>query len=279
MSTIPLTDPRLAPARDPRPAGALRRVASIGASEVRLFYRNKTVLLTAVLLGPAFAMVFLMNLDLTQTPNPTVVVTNLVFSFAAMMAMFYNLTAIYVTRREDRVFKRLLTGEARPMEVAAAAATPSALIFVSQVVLAGVVAVVVFGSPSWDSPVLVVVAFGLTIVCLTGMSGWASSFTSNTEAAQYSTLPVLLVLLVLSGTSFPLSGMPDIFMTVAQTSPMYAASELISLGMSGVDLTGQQYSGFVPTLQAASRPLLVLGCWTVLGVWLASRTMRFDPRR
>ncbi|MDO5494891.1 MAG: ABC transporter permease [bacterium] len=274
------TDPRLAPSPGATPSSPLKRVTAIALAEVKLLLRNRVVLATAVLLGPAMAGFFVfLNREFAESAIFMTYVVNLVFVFGALLALFYNLTTIFVTRREERVFKRLATGEATYGEALAATSAPSVVIFVGQVVLAGVAAAFFAPMPSWDNPLLVVLAMVLVIVCFVSLAAWHTSFTSTSEGAQYTTLPAFIGFMLFSGIGFPTSMMPDVMGRIAEFTPLHAASELILLGMSGENQMAEVHSGFADSMAAGLFPLAVLAGWTVAGVVLARMFMRFEPRR
>ncbi|HHW82454.1 MAG TPA: ABC transporter permease [Actinomycetales bacterium] len=280
MTTISAADPRLAPAPDPTPSSPLNRIWSIAKAEIKLLARNRTVMATAILLGPlTAAFMAWLNVDAAGLPGFSVLVTNLVFSWGAMLALYYNLTSIYVARREEGVFKRLLTGEATPGETIAAAAVPSSLVFVAQVVLTAVVVVFFFDAPPFTNPLLLVLALAFAVVIFASFAAFSSTFTSSSEAAQYSTLPLLMVFIFFSGTNFPLNFLPEGVQTFATYTPLNAMGELVTIGMGGFTLDGESATGFLESFRAAGFPLAVLLGWTVLAMAITKQYMRYEPRR
>lgn len=281
MTTIQL-DPRLAPASDHRPAGRLRRIAAIARAETTLLVRNRTALLTGVLLGPAMAgFLALVNLgnDIPLDGSYTTFVIGALLTWSVLMTVYYNLTTIYVTRREDRVFKRLATGEATPWEAVIAAAVPATLIVVGQVVLGGAIAAWAFGMPSITNPLLALLGLFGAIVISVALAAASSAFTSSVEAAQYSTMPFFLILGLASGTMFPLTGLPPVLQTLASFTPLNGANALVMMGLNGTDLTGAATDGFLSSFVDAGRGLEAIAIWLLLSIVAARRAMRFEPRR
>ena len=93
-------------------------------------------------------------------------------------------------------------------------------------------------------------------------------------------MPLFLVLIFLSGTFLPAASMSEGLRAIAAGSPLYAMSDLVSLGMTGTSLDGGiTAEGFTGTLIAAGRPALCLVCWCVAAWAIAGRTMRFARRR
>lgn len=275
-------DPRFAPATDHQPTSALRRMLSITRAETTLLVRNKTALATGLLMGPMMAGLFVaVNLGSRDLLGPAFasLVVCIVLTWSALMTVYYNLTSIYVTRREDRVFKRLATGEATQWEALVAAAVPSSLILLAHMVLGGVVAFAAFGVPAITNPVLVLLGVAGCVFVSVALAAASTAFTSTVESAQYSTMPVFLVLGMAGGTMFPLTGLPEAVQTFASLTPINAAVNLVNLGLEGTTLSGETASGFVESFAAAGFPLLVLAGWCVLGVFLARQFMKFEPRR
>lgn len=274
-------DPRLAPATDHRPVGRLRRIASIARAEAILLVRNHTALLTAILMGPAMTG-FLALVNMGSVPldgSYTTFVLSILLTWSVLMTVYYNLTTIFVTRREERVFKRLATGEATPWEAVIAAAIPATVIVISQLVLGGILAVLAFGMPNLTNPLLVVFGVVGAIIVAVALAAASSGFTTSVEAAQYSTLPLFLILGLASGTMFPLDVLPPVLQTLASFTPMHGATELLTVGLHGTDLAGNPTAGFASSFGDALRGIEATAIWLLLSVVAARRSMRFEPRR
>ena len=260
---------------------ALRRITAIGRAEIRLFVRNPTVLATALLFAPVTVglMSPLLGRDLTGPAFATFLV-GMLATWSMLMVVYYNLTIIFVTRREEGVFQRMSTGEASPWEALIGACLPSAAVAVAQVVLGTAAAMAFMGMHSLANPLLMLVALAGGIVFLAATAAWSSTWTATVEGAQYSTMPLFLVLIVLSGSCLPAASMSAGMRAIAARSPLYAMSDLVSLGMTGTSLDGGiTAEGFTGTLIAAGRPALCLACWCVAAWAIAGRTMRFARRR
>ena len=241
---------------------ALRRITAIGRAEIRLFVRNPTVLATALLFAPVTVglMSPLLGRDLTGPAFATFLV-GMLATWSMLMVVYYNLTIIFVTRREEGVFQRMSTGEASPWEALIGACLPSAAVAVAQVVLGTAAAMALMGMHSLANPLLMLVALVGGTVFLAATAAWSSTWTASVEGAQYSTMPLFLVLIFLSGTFLPAASMSEGLRAIAAGSPLYAMSDLVSLGMTGTSLDGGiTAEGFTGTLIAAGRPALCLVC-------------------
>jgi ABC-2 type transport system permease protein len=191
---------------------------------------------------------------------------------------FYNLVTTFVARREELVLQRMRTGELTDAEVLLGTAVPTLLVTVVQVVLVAV-GVVVLGE--WSAPVDVVlplvalIAGAASMVLLAAVS---TSFTRTVEAAQFTTLPLVLTATMFSGLLIPLSDFPEQLARFARFLPLTPVIELSRLGLAGKTWNGQ----VVDTAGAwAASPLAlaVLAGWLGGGALLARLVFRWAPRR
>lgn len=259
----------------------LRRILAMSRAEVTLFIRNRTILLTALLTAPVMVLALgpVMG-NALEGPAFTLFLVQMLSAWSLLFVVYYNVTCILVARREDGVFQRLSTGEATRWEALIATSLPSILVFLIQMLLGGGVAMLLFGAPTFANPVLPLVGVIGGAVIMTALSAWTSSLTTTVEGAQYSTMPLLMVFLVLSGTSLPLSVMPDAVQTAASATPLYAVGDLIGLGLEGTALRHTAASADLgASWTAAARPVVVLAAWALVGIWAARARMRFVPRR
>lgn len=280
MSTLTV-DPRLAPNPSPVASSRIARIAALAAAETKLLLRNRSALATGVLMGPLMVLFvgFMATGGLTPDADFGVFIVSSALGWCALFTVYYNLTGIFVARRESRVFKRLSTGEATSWDALTASSVPSTVVMLAQLVLAAVVAFLMFGMPEFTNPLVAVIGLvGIVVVCV-ALAAVSTTFTSSVEAAQYSTLPVFLVLILFSGTTLPLAVMPEWAQIIASYTPLNAATELVVVGLSGANMAGEAAGGFVESFSLTLHPIAVLAGWTALSVFMAARTMRFEPRR
>ncbi|MEV0394046.1 ABC transporter permease [Polymorphospora rubra] len=258
--------------------GALRRITRLGRTEMLLLWRNRTAVVTAVLL-PIGTVWFLasLNLDAGGLSAGAFAVTGLL-GFVLLYVVYYNLVTTYVARREELVLKRLRTGEMTDAQILAGTAVPAVVVTLVQAVLA-----VVAGAALLDLAVpvnLPVLLVGLVggIVLFVLLAVVSSTFTRNVEMAQISTMPVLVVCMIGSGLVLPLQSMPDLLADVAAFLPLTPVVELVRLGWLGTT-TGADPTGFAGVFGPAVVPLLILLGWTALGVVGMRRWFRWEPRR
>ncbi len=132
----------------------------------------------------------------------------------------------------------------------------------------------VFGSlmpPSIRHALTVVV----TLLLFVAFAFWTGAWTRTAEVAQLTSMPVIvLVVLGQIATAFP----EDVRRWIDLT-PGAAMSDLVRASWFGFETEGTDRAlGLNGSWAAAGEPLLVLGAWTVLAVFLARPSMRWEPR-
>ncbi len=267
------------------PSSAIKRIYSIARAEVLLFVRNPTILMTALLLPVVMVAMLAPTLGAAmEGASFSSFIVQTLAVWALLLIVYVNLTTIFVSRREDGVFQRMSTGEASPWEGMIAASVPSVVVTLVQVTL-GIAGVLVLVEGTVANPLLILIAILGASVFLGGVSAWTSRYTSTVEGAQFSTMPVLMVLLFTSGSLIPVGVFPQALARLSEWTPFYAVNELIGIGMTGaggagIDAVTTQFTGsFVDSWMTAAEPLAVLVVWAAIGVEIARRTMRFAPRR
>jgi ABC-2 type transport system permease protein len=195
-----------------------------------------------------------------------------------VMVAYYNLVTTFVARREELVLQRMRTGELTDAEVLLGTAVPTLLVTVVQVVLVAV-GVVVLGK--WSAPVDVV----LPVLALLGggalmvvLAAATTSFTRTVDAAQFTTLPLVLAATCFSGLLVQLSGFPERLAQALRLLPLTPVIELSRLGLVGETWRGSAVDT-AGAWAAAPVPLAVLAGWLVVGAVVARRVFRWAPRR
>lgn len=259
-------------------AVALRRTWAMSRAEVSLYVRNRSIALTALLLTPLLVLanspVILRDIDTISIPT---VILQLVVNMSLMLVIYFNLTVIFVARREDGVFQRLDTGEATRWETVVATTVPSVVVLLLQVVCGLVLAGVIAKSWPISDPLLLLLTVLLALALFAGCAAFTSAYCRTVESAQYGALPGFLFFYFLSGIIIPLHLFPEPVPTISRWSPLVAVNHLLSLS-SGTDPLTNQSTSFLGGWAQAGQPLAALGLWTVLFVALARRHMRFNRR-
>lgn len=260
---------------------AVGRVTALARLELTMLIRNRTALFNALALGPLMVL-FISSITLSSAgADRSATVATLLGSlvvFALVFAAYYNLCTTAVARREELMLKRLTTGELSRTEVLIAMAVPAFAVILAQVVLGGIAVVVLVGAPAMVNPLLPVIGLLLGFVALAVLGYATAIITRTVEAAQITTLLPLSVLILLSGSTFPFALMPEPMRVVAELTPLGAAFELMTLGLSGTAADGTVHD-LAGTFGAALLPTAVLAVWIVAGWYLVQRLMPWEPRR
>ncbi|MFF5337935.1 ABC transporter permease [Streptomyces sp. NPDC013181] len=260
------------PAADAARSTARTRMTALGRAELTLLSRNRTAVFVALFVPVTMILAMrsaFENIDLDGT--------GLSMAGAALMggigmvliqAVYMNMVAAYVARREELVMKRLRTGEVRDGEILAGTALPSAALALAQSAVIVAAGTFFFDLGAPDRPELLLGGVLLGVVLLTALAGVTSVVTRTVQTAQLTTLPLFLISMMGSGVFVPLDVFPDRLATVCEFLPVTGVMTLIRAGWFGVpegtDLLGAALTGLA---------------WTALAVFAVQRWFRWEPRR
>jgi ABC-2 type transport system permease protein len=248
------------------------RVTALGRAELTLLWRNRTAMLTALLLP--FGMVAMlrptiaqMNLGRTGLDANAVSISGGI-GFVLVIVVYYNLVTAYVARREELVLKRLRTGEPTDLEILAGTALPAVAVALAQctALVASGALLLDLGAPR--RPDLLVAGLALGVVLLAALAALSTVITRNVELAQITTLPLLVLSVAGSGLLIPLDTMPDLLAHLCRLLPVSPVMELVRAGWLG-GVGAHDVLGALGTALA----------WTVLAVFAVRRWFRWEPRR
>ncbi|GAB3669981.1 ABC transporter permease [Saccharopolyspora tripterygii] len=230
-------------------------VLALARTELKLLLRNKTVA-TSALLMPIMVGVFVsLNPSSDAGPGVWSVVISAQLLMVLGLTVYFAVTAALAARREDRYLKRLRSGEASDAVILAGLLTPGVVLALLQsALMLGISAIM--GAPMPVNPLLIVLGLVLCTALCVAAGIATSGRTSSSEQAQFTTLPLFLVLLGSSvlGAASPL----------ALLLPGVGLATLVHIAMTG--------SG--PLLPAIGSLL----AWTLLLVLLAKAWFRWEPR-
>jgi ABC-2 type transport system permease protein len=255
-----------------------RRVLALASAEIRLLLRNRTAVVSS-LLGPGLLLGSVAVIDVSNGleldgPDFIARAIGITLTFVA----YYNLVTTFVARREELVLQRMRTGELTDREILLGTAVPTLVVTVVQILVVGI-GVVALGR--WSAPVDVVLSLvavlggGALMVALAAVS---TSFTRTVEAAQFTTLPLVLAATLFSGLLVPLSGFPETAAQLFRFLPLTPVIELSRLGLVGETWNGHAVDT-AGAWAAAPLPLAVLAGWLVIGAVVGRRVFRWAPRR
>ncbi|HEX2317011.1 MAG TPA: ABC transporter permease [Thermomonospora sp.] len=268
------------------PVGPLRSrpMLRLARLEATLMWRNRTALFGVVGL-PAFFTVMLLvangNGNTTSGIDAVLYTGTGDLAFFLLPAVFMNLVNVYTARREELTLKRLRSGPLSDAEVLGGSVLGAVLLYLAQAAVIVVIIATALGGGLPRDPVLMLVAMvlGAAVFALLAMA--LSGVTRTVELAQLTVMPLLLLSMLASGFMFPMDELPDAVRYAAAAVPLTPVVEIVRTAYLGRDFTGTGDHGNVGVLEAwttCGPALLTLVAWVALGVWLARRYFRWEPR-
>lgn len=251
------------------PAG---RMGALARAEFTLLGRSKATLLTVVLVPlvlPFSLRSVVDGMDVEEAGlSVGLVLLPAGIGFALLFGVYGALVGIYTARREELVLKRLRTGELRDVEILCGAALPIGAtgLVQSLVLVAGSTALLDVPAPK--APHLAVLGMLLGLVMCAALAAVTAALTRTVESAQVTTLPFVMVSMILSGIAVPLELMPDKMASACELLPLSPVITLVRGGWTG-ELSAYEALGALATALA----------WTVLAVFAVGRWFRWEPRR
>lgn len=266
-----------------RPGGSpVRRFTSLARAESLQFLRNKTLLVNATLLPMGFglAMYLVLSGDDEQSKiQASAVAMEYFLLFALMFVQFYTVLSMVTTRRDEGVLKRLRTGEARDAEILGSSSFPGAVLTVLfTVVMSGLL--MALGAPGPVNVVPIIVAVLLGLVVTSGLALVTSGFTKNPEAAQITSMPVMLLMFATMGNFRQMY--PEGVNEVLARTPFALIFDLLQYGWAG-NTTVDRMNDVAPltsgeVLGETWQMMLILVVWAGVCVWAGARYVRWDVR-
>ncbi|MFF4030508.1 ABC transporter permease [Streptomyces sviceus] len=251
------------------PAG---RLGALARAEFTLLGRSRATLLTAVLVPLAlpFSMKTVVDgMDVGEVGlSVGTVLLPAAIGFALLFGVYSALVAIYTSRREELVLKRLRTGELRDVEILGGTALPIGVTGVVQSLVLVVGSTVLLDLPAPHAPHLAVLGLLLGLVMCAALAAVTAAVTRTVESAQVTTLPFVLISMALSGVTVPLEMLPDRLASVCELLPLSPVITLVRGGWTGT-----------LSLYEALGALAIAVAWTVPAVFAVGRWFRWEPRR
>jgi ABC-2 type transport system permease protein len=238
-------------------------VLTIAHSELDQLVRNRSVLVTGLLMPMAAAAYFIYNRDVFERIGTLgYIAAVLVFTIAAL-SLYATTGTTLATRRQNLFLKRLRSTAAGDAAILTGLVLPIGAIALVQVTAILTVFAVVGDAPANAALVAVTVVTSLAMMLALGIA--TAGVTNSPEHAQVTTLPLSLgVIAVASWVG--ITG-TESFTWLKRVLPGGSATELIVLAWNG------------PV--AADDALLLLGitlAWVLLAAVLAARMFRWEPR-
>ncbi|MGW0737248.1 ABC transporter permease [Streptomyces sp. NPDC002851] len=247
------------------------RMTALARAELTLLARNKGVLFTALIVPLVLPFsVYSTAKDSFADSGFSVgeLLLPAAIGFSLLFAVYSAVTNVFVVRREELVLKRLRTGELRDPEVLAGAALPSVLIGLLQCVVVSVAFALLFDLGAPKAVYLTVLGVILGLLLAAAFGAVTASVSRTAESAQVMSLPLVIVSMIGSGMTVPLSVFPDRLASICELLPFSPAITLVRGGLTG-ELSAYETLGALATGVA----------WVVIAVFAVRRWFRWEPRR
>lgn len=247
--------------------------ARLTAVEARLFLREPSGAFFAVLFPAVLLTVLGLVMPWADLPfddqDPILSTINGITGYAptvlALAVATVGLSSYPQTvagYRGRGVLKRLSTTPVPPSRilVAQVLVNLAALLVAAVLMYALGVAVVDVAAPA--EPVVLLLAFLLTVLAAFAVGSVIAALAPNAAAATAWGMTVYFVSLFFAGVWLPLPLMPDVIQTIAGYTPLGAGSQALAAAWYGQPFPAQS--------------LLVLAAWTIVGVPVAARFFRWS---
>ncbi len=254
-------------------APATRRVTQLARTNATLVIRNRLTM-TYALVMPLLPLGLMFLGDRGDVDAASGIIASS-FLMALMFPIYYNLLSMFVSRRDELVLKRLRTGEVRDVELVLSMALPGVAIMLVVSVLTVAVAMA-NGLPFPVNPLLLLVVVLMASAAFASLALWTASWTRTAEAAQMTSMPVVLLGTV--GLLRP--ALPESAQDWLSLLPGSAVSDLLRVVWFGrpAELGSATRFDFWETWSHSAAALGVLAAWTIVAVWLARKSMQWEPR-
>ncbi|MEA5364440.1 ABC transporter permease [Amycolatopsis sp., V23-08] len=237
---------------------------SIARGELIQIFRNRLVLVTALLLPAAFSVFLISRHELFTEVGSLGYIAALALFFVVSIGLYTTSVTTLASRRQNLFLKRLRSTAAGDVGILTGLLVPVTVLTVVQVgVILGVLAAV---TDRPDNPLLLVAAVVSTIVMMLALGLATAGLTNSPEHAQVTTLPVTVGVVAVAGW-VGATGTEKLTL-LKRLLPGGSATELILNAWNGGVALGDSLILLAPTL-----------AWVVVAVALATRLFRWEPRR
>lgn len=180
---------------------------------------------------------------------------------------FGGLAILLVIRREQGMLKRIRATPLPPATYLAAALVSMLLVFALQALTIVAAARLVYGAALPSRPLSLVAACVVGAIAFAGMGVGLASLIRSAEGASAVVNVVVLPMAFLSGGFGPTSRYPSFLRDVAEVLPLkHFIDAATAIYLDRESVTGQGWA------------LLAVGLWGVVGVTVALRAFRWEPR-
>ena len=190
-------------------------------------------------------------------------------TFGIIGATFTNIAISLAIRRDNGVLKRFRGTPLRPWMFVAAVVLSSLIVAAILTALTVVFGIVVYGVhvPHHIGALILTLAVGAGTFCALGLA--MTVFIPNAEAAPAIINGVLLPIVFISGTFFPV----DPSSILAKIADYFPVRHFITAMFNAFDPAHQSSSGI------SRNDLIIMAAWGAVALFIAVRRFRWEPRR
>ena len=235
----------------------------------RLYWRSREAAFFTFLL-PIIFLVLLGSVygdeDIDGVPGSTFLLAGLI-GYGVVATAFAGLAITLVLRRESGVLKRV-RGTPLPTWVYLGAVIVSTLVVLAILVVAQILVGVYLLDTAWpEAPLQLAVVLLVGAVVFASLGLALTGLVRSSEGASAVVNAIYLPLVFLSGVFFSVDALPTFLQAIAEVSPLTYLLRLVrDLYIEG------------GTFGDAAADLAVLAAWGVVGVVVALRMFRWEPR-
>lgn len=237
---------------------------AIAQSELIQLFRNRAVLLTSLIMPMAASTFFIYYRDVFERIGSLGYVGAVVVFTIAAFSLYSTTVTTLAARSQSLFIKRLRSTAASDPAILTGLVLPVSLISLVQVGLILGVFAAVSGRP--DSIPLLAAAVASTFIMMFALGLATAGLTRSPEHAQVTTLPVSLGIIAVVS-----------WVGITGTESLTLLKRLLP-GGSATELVVNAWNGGTPL----SESLLLLAptlAWVAIGIALASKLFRWEPRR
>ncbi|KPI02541.1 MULTISPECIES: ABC transporter permease [unclassified Streptomyces] len=202
-----------------------------------------------------------------------------------LLWIVYNLINSAASRRDALIYKRL-RGTALPdTSIFAGEALSGSVVSLAEVVVLIAAGCALMGSSGPENVPLFLIAVVLGAAMFAMVAIGVSGLLPNAEVSTWIVTPFMMLMMLGSGVTMPLSALPEILRTPAEYLPLTPVVEILRTAYFGRDFATDSagpavpdHIGFLDAFQACSTQVGIMCAWTAIGLALAQKYFRWDPR-
>jgi ABC-2 type transport system permease protein len=214
-----------------RPRDIPGPLTTLARMELLLLRRNWTAATLGVVTPLVFG--FLLARAFGDDPANRVAGVTAALAMAGVFSVHYHLTAVYATRRQEGVLKRLRAGVLDDRRILVGTALGGLAVFGVQLLVLVGFGVLVLGLPVPAHPITMLLGVVPAAVVLAALAAALSGLTRSSEAAMLTTLPTMTLFLATPGVLLPAAHVGPLPYTIGWFTPLGAATELMRDGWLG----------------------------------------------